>query len=132
MPNPTYKQSDLSAAIWDSKIEQNASSQIDQQNVMNSAVRDVSVLLRPPRRRQFVLSCRRSGIKEMANSSTYEGSNPFLTSVLMSIMVLDGGTRERTETNPTNQRILRRVGSEAAGEFRTLKTGIIAQCSNAY
>jgi len=41
MANPTYKQSDLSAAIWDSKIEQNASSQLDLQGIMNYAVREV-------------------------------------------------------------------------------------------
>lgn len=38
---PTYRQSDLINAIWDTKIEQNAASQIDQQGVVNFAVREV-------------------------------------------------------------------------------------------
>lgn len=38
---PTYRQSDLISAIWDSKIEQNAASQVDQQGIVNFAVREV-------------------------------------------------------------------------------------------
>src|SRR4051794_36084098 len=41
MANPTYTRTNLIASIWDSKIEQNASSQIDQESVINYAVREV-------------------------------------------------------------------------------------------